>query len=276
MTTLDTLCSNLNFNYESLLLSSSDKKEYADARMAFHHSIESIRNQALFSVILMRQLLAKLRPENADPNIALLLPDIFPESSESLCSVILEALLRAPGLTRAQHISVLSRRGEKLHDKLPKAFEHIKMHWDWSSTQLLSSFDVVIVVCSAMHFPLTQELILNQISYSKTLFFVTTNGVTINRAKNMIKSSAVVIPCFDYQSELLGHRFDQQCHKYKVCFNLLKPQPAQWKPDLVDKVKFGILDWNCSASMPFHHLIIPVQFWIFPGMNRSIYMCLTR
>ncbi|KAI8904978.1 hypothetical protein BC831DRAFT_496209 [Entophlyctis helioformis] len=234
MTTLAELCDHLPFDFCQSLGTAATlphaRAEFADARLAFHRTTESARNQSIFLLSVLSSLLARVRPDRPDPSLAILLPDVFPETSEALCGVLLEAILQAsPDLIAPQHITVLSRRGTKLLGRLPAAFADIRVTWDWSSPSVLASFDLVVVMCSAIHFPLVQELAMGQTTdYGKTVFFAAVSGVSENRARTILRSDRVILPCFRYEPCPSDARFD-----HSVCFNNGKFARGDCVPDLM-------------------------------------------
>ncbi|KAH9250749.1 hypothetical protein BASA81_011465 [Batrachochytrium salamandrivorans] len=227
MSTLNELCSHLSFDFKKSLLPSHAAQEFADARIAFHQFTESTRNQSIFTLTVLNLLLAELRPDRPRPYIAILLPDILPETSEMSCFILLDALIRVHNLIDISNVTIISRRGAKLLDKLPRAFNTIKIYWDWESPKVLASFDLVFVMCSAMHFHLIHELTANQEMYSKTLFVVSSAGIPIHRAKKMLRTNNIVMPNIKSMANLACHELDQMIDNGSVTIG-----PTLWVPDL--------------------------------------------
>nr|KAJ3421140.1 hypothetical protein HK105_004397 [Polyrhizophydium stewartii] len=208
VTTLAELCAGLPFDFGEALQPARAASALAATRVVFHRTTESVRNQAVVVLVLFKRLLAALRPESPVPRMAVLLPDVLPETSEIQCAVLLEVFLRRPDILDSANITVLSRRGPRLLDRLPPAFAGIRVDWDWSSPSILSSFDFVVVMCSAMHFALAQELTAGQDPFPRTLFFVATTGISPKRAQNILQSQNVVLPCFQFEPKPEDKRFD--------------------------------------------------------------------
>lgn len=101
---IHSLLQNLSFDFKKSLPNTEISAEWSEYRIRYHRNVESIRNQMVYTASLMK----KLKP---DLQIAILSPDIYPQSSEVLLSLLLEKLLEF-----TTNIIIISRRGEDIRD----------------------------------------------------------------------------------------------------------------------------------------------------------------
>lgn len=100
----DILC-DLKFDFTASLQSkSSQAHKWGLSRVKFHRQFEAIRNQFTIVAIFLSRIYAKTGWE--EPKVAILSPDIFPETSEVLAFAVMEHF-KLYGLTEP---TLLSRR----------------------------------------------------------------------------------------------------------------------------------------------------------------------
>ena len=198
----------LNFDFtESLKSKSSFAHKLGLSRIRFHRQFEIVRNQFTLVTIFLARIYSKAGWNH--PEIAILSPDLFPETNEALAHSIME-LMAKHGLETPRF---LTRRKDFKKNRL--SFTSLAPWHDvnvWNHTfsrrltyiyfcplQLLSQFDLVLIVSSNANFNIVNEIISFQKNIEKTIFFAGCSGMEYARVKST--SSSQLSYCF---LDLLG------------------------------------------------------------------------
>ena len=160
-----------------------------DFRLKYHQSVESIRNQ-IYAVLLALQS-ALERPIRW----AIMITDLFPETNELACSLLLRLLKEHP---IGQQPVLMSRR-PTLNGFLAGFPDPIEMG-NWQSPDTFSSFDFILIYSNTMHLPLVHEIASVQRNYAKTVFMLSSGCVTVQRATGILKSPLVIVPSLDWRN----------------------------------------------------------------------------
>ncbi|KAI8914206.1 hypothetical protein EDD86DRAFT_177212, partial [Gorgonomyces haynaldii] len=145
-------------------------------RLRYHHSLENTRNQVLFTVECCHDI---TRSIEQPLKWAIILPDIFPETSEFNTDAILEMASHLPKPV------ILSRRGKQLSQFLKS--QHFEIG-SWQNPDTFSSFDLLVCIGNAVHLSLFSEIAAKQVSFDKTLILFANHTITLKRAQLLAKS----------------------------------------------------------------------------------------
>jgi hypothetical protein len=182
-------------------------------RIKFHLQQESIIYQVRWMIeklILTRQLAmqhmsgsinqnSKIKPLDSPLKLAIVLYDIFPDSSENFCWALLDHLFQDKLLLMDQ-VEIISRKKD-LQKLAPTDFQNVRVSWDFQNPDYIHGFDLIVICGTNMNVPMLQHLFSNQNLY-QTFVMMTIPGILLQRIKSILNSELVVMCNFsvvDYE-----------------------------------------------------------------------------
>jgi hypothetical protein len=175
---MEMLC-NLEFSLEKSL--TKNAKSLCQKRATYHRMVESMMDQFITFLWYFKQLRDNIK-------IGILLPDIYPETSECFSDNVKS---RMDQLGWDLNIQTLSRRKPRILSGKP--------YIDWSEPRTFQSFDIVLIICSNTHFPIVHQIAVGQIDYDHTIFYCACSGLTRPRLENLLRTKQVLMPLIDIE-----------------------------------------------------------------------------
>jgi hypothetical protein len=142
---------------------------------------------------------SKIKSLDSPLKLAILLYDIFPESSENFCWALLDHLFHDKLLLMDQ-VEIISRRKD-LKEHAPLDFQKVKVSWDFQNPDYIHGFDLVVICGTSMNVPMLQELFSNQNLY-QTFAMMAVPGILLQRIQSILNSELVVMcnfPVIEYE-----------------------------------------------------------------------------
>jgi hypothetical protein len=181
-TSLSGFLEHLDFSFNSSLKEKgANVSELAVSRIRFHRSVELILHQFLAFLEIFSQFKRKLQESNAlkkdalaTVKIALLSPDLYPETSDKLIDLIRHHLR-----SHVPEPVLLTRR--KSFEKSDLSFGTLN---DWADPKTLSRFDLVLVACSNANVPIVLDIVYAQ-DIETTIIYPALIGLETKRAKSI-------------------------------------------------------------------------------------------
>jgi hypothetical protein len=176
------------------------KRYWCDKRTTLHRNCEtSIQQLEVLLYYLERVFKRSLV-------LGILLPDIYPESSE-IFAKLLSRRLQSTGNTTVAWLTRKRPNLNAIQDSVK-----LKQFVDWNDPMAFSRFDVIAVACSNVNFPIVHEIASNQINYERTIFYCTSTALSIPRLQFLLKSDLVLVPHIDFSNKPTDANVQQTVH----------------------------------------------------------------
>ena len=214
---------NLDFNFRNSLKFTSFQEELASKRINFHSLSDSTIQQVLQVLKILKDTrsIAEYKlgeKKQVDPwqmesiesedkpaqatsklgkplKLGILLPDIFPESSETWVYALLHSL---KDILAFDQIELISRRVVVDKLKTPKEFETIPSSWNFTNPSYIDQFDLVVIVCQSMYAYMLEEIFKVQ-ECPLTLVMPCFTGIPLQKLTTMLKSDLIILPKFQFE-----------------------------------------------------------------------------
>ena len=211
------LQSTINLNFKSTDLA-AHAPDLISKRHCFHLKQESIVYQTRWMIeklILTRKLanqhrhlsgptvdnsMKTIKSLDTEIKVGIVLYDLFPETSESLCWSLLDHL-SFDNLLQNDQLEIISRRTD-FQNHAPVQFKGIKVSWNFHDPNYIQSFDLIVICGTSMNVPMLKELFCNQDMY-QTIALMTIPGILINRIQSILGSELVVLCNFTVDDTIL-------------------------------------------------------------------------
>lgn len=224
---------NLSFDFSKSLHTPRFKQDLALKRLQFHSMNESVIYQVRFlvnSLLQTREIAkSKVNEKNQDVietavssmdsmaldttadekklagrlslvrtfRLGILLPDIFPDTSETFTFSLVDAI---SSLVTLDQIEIISRRADLDTLQFPPKYNKVKSSWNFTDPKYMAQFDMVVIICIPLYAPMLEELLKNQ-QCPLTIMFPTMFGLTYQRLSNILKSDMILQPEFKILDE---------------------------------------------------------------------------
>jgi hypothetical protein len=211
------LLRNLKFDFESVM---KGKRYWGEKRITFHRNFETKMQQLEVFLHYFQKVV------NRPLKLGILLPDIYPESSETFAT-----LLSCRLASTETSVSWLTRKKPTMTEIEDST--KLKQFVDWNDPKAFSKFDVIAVICSNVNFPIVLEIASNQIDYERTIFYCTSTALSIPRLQFLLKSDLVLIPLVDFDAKPTDQSVLQTVH---LTSNDFEPHVSLMDLDLMKRV----------------------------------------
>ncbi|KAJ3067340.1 hypothetical protein HDU98_009485 [Podochytrium sp. JEL0797] len=177
-------------------------QELVHTRIKYHRMKESIRDQVVWVAMQLRKL-HQAMPGKKPACIGFLLSDIFPETGESDCKVIIHALLKAASangkgrLFDTRQIVILGRR-DHMVSWVDEEHPGVRTVVEWErNPKATEGIDLLVILGSAIHITLVEEQLRSQ-NLSKIILMPVIAGIPDERLTSLLATNMVISPYWNF------------------------------------------------------------------------------